>query len=267
KPSWGGIATEGAMALAPSLDTIGLMARSAVDIAEVWPAVTLRSGEASAIRSAAVRTDAFAAADSQGARACREAAADFSGLGLSVSDAGGFPEDADVQALIVMQAEAARVHRGRFADERIDPVLRKRLSKGLGIGDAELAAALARRSILLEAFLGQLGGADVALLPVMPIVTPEVAEVDPSSPRFSGKTLYAMSRFTRFANYLGLPVLAVPPGFDDRGMPLALQIVGRPGSEASLIALGVAFQSRTAWHGIVPAAIRSDIAAEEGSYQ
>ncbi len=109
-----------------------------------------------------------------------------------------------------------------------------------------------------------LGEAEVALLPVMPIATPAVDEVDPASPRFSPRVLYALSRFTRFANYLGLPSLAVPAGFDSSGMPVGLQIVGWPGSDAALLDLGVRLQARTDWHGRVPSAIAAEIAAGQG---
>jgi aspartyl-tRNA(Asn)/glutamyl-tRNA(Gln) amidotransferase subunit A len=74
--------------------------------------------------------------------------------------------------------------------------------------------------------------------------------------------LYAISRFTRFANYLGLPALAVPAGFDGSGMPVGLQIVGLPGSDAALLDLGVRLQARTDWHGRVPTAIAGEIDAE-----
>jgi aspartyl-tRNA(Asn)/glutamyl-tRNA(Gln) amidotransferase subunit A len=75
--------------------------------------------------------------------------------------------------------------------------------------------------------------------------------------------LYALSRFTRFLNYLGLPALAVPAGFDRRGLPVGLQIVGRPGGEASLLEVGVRLQARSDWHSRVPTAIASEIAGEK----
>lgn len=261
KPSWGGIPVEGAMALAPSLDTIGIMARSAADLAQVWPVIAGKGVTPQATRfKLAMLSDAFGASDPAVARACREALDALAGSDITIVPRGGFPEEADRQTLLVMQAEAARTHRDRLEDVRIDATLRKRLGKGLTISDAELSGSLAARAALRAEFLAHvLGEADAALLPTMPIGTPRIADVDPASAGFRPRMLYAMSRFTRFANYLGLPVLAVPVGADDHGMPVGLQIVGRPQSDALLLEIGMQLQRRTDWHRRIPSAIVADI--------
>ena len=132
-------------------------------------------------------------------------------------------------------------------------MLRRRLAKGLDIDDAALAAAVAQRPPLAAAFVAWLGPSDVAILPVMTIRTPPAVECDPERAEFRPRTLYELSRLTRFVNMIGFPAVALPVGFDDRGLPVALQIVGRPGADRALLALAAAVQQRSDWHGRVPA--------------
>ncbi|MGB6446863.1 MAG: amidase [Xanthobacteraceae bacterium] len=265
KPSWGKIATEGTMSLAPSLDTIGLLARSAADLALLWRGLFGETAPAENALSVSVLTDAMAESDVEIARICRTAIDELRPHGIGVDERSGFPTEADRNCLLVMQAEAAREHSTRLDDARIDAVLRKRLSKGRTISDDDLTLALRAREKLRDQFLAdQFGDAAAVVLPVMPIKTPRIAEVDPASPSFKARTLYALSRFTRFANYLGLPALAVPAGFDSRGMPVGLQLVGRPGDDTLLLAIGMALQAETDWHGRVPSAIAGGLVAEKG---
>ena len=264
KAGYGRIPLDGAMRLAPSLDSFGIFARSAVDLALLWPVI---SGDAPAKADepavAVVLQDAFDASDIEIADVCRGAVVVLAESGMKIEVRPGFPEEADKQALIVLQAEPAREHRGRIDDPDIDATLRKRLSKGLSISDRELGEALAACDALRDQFLSSyLGEAAAIILPVMPIRTPRADEVDPASSRFTPRALYALSRFTRFVNYLGLPALAIPAGFDSGGMPVGLQLIGRPGSEATLLRIAVRLQERTDWHGRVPLAIASEFADE-----
>lgn len=264
KPGYGLVPLDGAMRLAPSLDTFGIFARSAADLALLWPYV---SGEPFAAREelprAAVLQDAFFASDAEIAEVCRGAVDVLAASGITVVERSGFPEEADRHVLTVMQAEAAREHRARIDNPTIDATLRKRLAKGLSIGEQDLASALAARDALRDQFmLSCLDESGIAVLPVMPIRTPRVNEVDPASSHFNPRVLYALSRFTRFVNYLGLPALAVPAGLDNGGMPVGLQLIGRPGSEAALLQIAIRLQERTDWHGRVPSAIASEIAGE-----
>jgi aspartyl-tRNA(Asn)/glutamyl-tRNA(Gln) amidotransferase subunit A len=48
-------------------------------------------------------------------------------------------------------------------------------------------------------------------------------------------------------------------GFDDQGLPVGLQIVGRPHGDRALLALAQAVQDRSDWHARVPAAIADDV--------
>ena len=61
------------------------------------------------------------------------------------------------------------------------------------------------------------------------------------------------SRLTRPFNGLGLPALATPCGFSRQGLPLALQIVGRPFDEATVLRAGHAYEQAAGWYRRRPA--------------
>jgi aspartyl-tRNA(Asn)/glutamyl-tRNA(Gln) amidotransferase subunit A len=59
--------------------------------------------------------------------------------------------------------------------------------------------------------------------------------------------MYLSDIFTTPASLVGLPAVAVPTGLDDRGLPLSLQIMGRPFDEATVFRAARALEMRTAW--------------------
>jgi amidase len=64
------------------------------------------------------------------------------------------------------------------------------------------------------------------------------------------RTVLGMSRFYPFCvpwNHLGNPAMAVPAGFAADGMPLSVQLIGRPGDEATLISLAAQLESERPW--------------------
>jgi aspartyl-tRNA(Asn)/glutamyl-tRNA(Gln) amidotransferase subunit A len=256
-PTHGLVSAHGAMPLAPTLDTLGLLARSAQDMTMLIP-VMAQPPRPARIDRATVARDVVAECDPAIRRAMAlaiDAIADAD-VAIEHRPALAAVEAIDRHALIVLQGESARVHRAWIDDVSLSPVLRHRLAKGLKISEEALAGSIAKRAILAADFEDQvLAANDAVILPIMPIPTPSATECDPTSERFSARTLYALSRFTRFVNMLGFPAVALPAGFDDRGMPVGLQIVGRAGSDLALLDLVRRVQSKTDWHGRVPAAI------------
>jgi aspartyl-tRNA(Asn)/glutamyl-tRNA(Gln) amidotransferase subunit A len=96
----------------------------------------------------------------------------------------------------------------------------------------------------------------------MPICTPVFVDVDPASASFSGRRLYDLSHYTRFVNMLGLPAIVIPIGFDDHGLPIGLQLIGRHGRDRDLIAFAAAIQDNSDWHGRVPDGINDLIESD-----
>ena len=258
KPSAGIVPDDGAMALSSSLDTIGLLARGAADILMVGNATRLFDDDNTAdvgTGSIVIAADLLELCDPSVRAACEDGIAVLKRLGMSanVCTAGPAIDENGAAALRVLGAEAAR-NLGSLANLAAEePNLARRVVSGLSVADDALLRDLDARTMAREAFLeGVFGHADFLVTPTMAIRTPTLAEVDPAAPGFSGRTLYALSAFLRFANYLGLPALSLPTGFDDRGMPVGLQIVARPGRDRDLLTLGAAFQAASNWHGRVP---------------
>ena len=63
-------------------------------------------------------------------------------------------------------------------------------------------------------------------------------------------TVLGMSRFYPYCvpwNHLGNPAMSVPSGFAADGMPLAIQVIGRPGDEATLLSLAAQIEAERPW--------------------
>ena len=138
KPTFDLVSTRGAMPLAPTLDTIGLLARSAADLVPVvkiladLPATTL-------VRRVVVPQDVLAQCTPDIVRAQSDLMHVLAGSKVEIEHKNALPSiDAiDVHALNIMSAESARIHRARIDDPGVPPVLRRRLAKGLEVSELD----------------------------------------------------------------------------------------------------------------------------------
>lgn len=156
----------------------------------------------------------------------------------------------------VVKIEGARIHREVLRTQAGDISLAARgaIETGLFLDPSLAARALAVRSAILEHFLAvAFADADVLLLPVTMSVAPRAQDVSQASASDIVAFFAQSGRACRFVNYLGLPALSLPCGFVD-GLPVGLQLVGRPNREAELFALGRGYQQMTEFHLRQPAA-------------
>jgi aspartyl-tRNA(Asn)/glutamyl-tRNA(Gln) amidotransferase subunit A len=86
-------------------------------------------------------------------------------------------------------------------------------------------------------------------------VAPTIAETDVGGGPNAEAVIQGLTRFLRPINYLGLPVLVMPAGFGQHGMPIGLQLIGRPFRDEALAALGIAFQGATDHHSKAPSPV------------
>ena len=139
KPSRGVVPSNGTMALAPSLDVIGFLARAAADLLPIeacFPTTT----SAHSIRRVAVAEDVLADCDTDIVDAIRRVAAAWtkSGIETSTTNIKVLIDACDPSVLALMQGEAAREHQALMESGRLDPVLVKRLAKGRAIADDQM---------------------------------------------------------------------------------------------------------------------------------
>jgi amidase len=89
--------------------------------------------------------------------------------------------------------------------------------------------------------------ADVLLLPVIGEPPVPIGKWDSRSGMW---TLAGMTRRTGFGppwNYVGNPAASIPAGFTDEGLPLSVQLVGRPDDEATLLSLAAQLEAERPW--------------------
>ena len=158
-------------------------------------------------------------------------------------------------AQVTLFSEAAAHHR-EFLRTRPDDYsdqVRTRLEIGLGITAVQyIDAVRARPGALAEFLATTLSRVDVLVTPILNQPIPTIEESDVGGGSAMAPVVSAITRNLRAFNYLGLPVLVVPIGFDRNGLPVGLQMIGRPLGEAPLLALGHRFQQVTDWHRRMP---------------
>ena len=156
---------------------------------------------------------------------------------------------------MVLAVESAAIHRQGLATRPQDygRQVRRRLSRGPLANAMDYYDALRLRGPLLRRFVDDfIGNTDALLLPTVPDVAPLIANTVGDDQTRLEREFLRLSFWTRGINYLGLPALSVPAGAGDKGLPLAVQFVGRPLAEDRVLALGCCFQRATDWHARIP---------------
>lgn len=221
KPTFAAIPTDGVKVISPSLDTVGVLARTTADLATcaaVMTATERGPASAHAPRIAFCRTHEWAAAATTSHAALTATA---SALGL--------PEitlPAEFSALTAAQdtimatevAAALDAEYGTHADQLSDE-LRALIERGRGIADDDVDAAHLVARSCRASLPSALGPYDALLVPAVIGEAPEGLDV-------TGDPL-----FCRAWTLLGAPCVAVPGLTGPDGLPLGMQVVAQPGAD------------------------------------
>jgi aspartyl-tRNA(Asn)/glutamyl-tRNA(Gln) amidotransferase subunit A len=261
RPTYGLIPRGGVMTLSWSLDKVGVLARSAEDIAVVLDAIAARSrsrgqtfSEAASVelKGRSIRVAVAATELDEAAPSIRPALergfAEFRALFPTVIDAEIDRSPPYIPALEdVVRVEGAFGLRKdlvredfRMSDERQLRTLRSGLDVPAGqyLEAVRTTAAEAKR-----AFAAVFSQADVIVSASRVDIAPRLDVERP--PRDATK----LSDLLRAAgNLAGVPGISIPCGSSVEGLPVALQVVGPAGSDRLLLSLAAAFQRSTDYH-------------------
>lgn len=275
KPTHGAVSLAGVMPLSPSLDTVGPLCRSARDAARIMDVIggedradpltawaprpaceAALSGETRGLALARAGGWYAEALDPEIAACHAEALRALADTGLATVET-GTPDMDLIHALghVLLTVEAATLQRPWLETRPQDyaPQVLARIEPGLAYPATAYAEGLMRRGALAKSWLDTvLGGADAALLPVVPVPVPTIAETTEGDGDAVAAVIARLTRTTRAINYLGLPSVSVPCGFSASGLPVAFQLVGRPWAEPLLLRIADAFQRVTDWHRRTP---------------
>lgn len=241
KPTRGLVPIEGVLPLAPSMDTVGPMARSVMDLRPILSVIA----DADATRPAAPWPLKVGVFDAPGAReesvthALAAAVAAFKQFDADTVevDIPNFSQTL-VDNFVILGFEATLYHR-QWAHkwDLYTPYVRDRLADAAKITPEQYADALAAAGVLRAQLDSLLEKVDLILMPGVPF---------PASPAYDEEVVVAgesedrdtgLCRNTAFANLTGHPALAVPAGLDN-GLPVGVQLVGRYLSDFELIDIG-----------------------------
>ncbi|WP_114559308.1 amidase [Desertihabitans aurantiacus] len=269
KVTFGRVPKSGVVPLGYSLDSIGPMARSAWDCAALLEVMAgydpsdpnsahapveryteALDGDVEGLRIALPVPYFFdhEALDPEQRDAVLAAVSTLTGLGATSTETSLPHADIAKDANhIILVGEAYAYHRnnlvGRWAD--YGRWTRSALARGAFYTAADYAQAGRFRRMFSEAVAAMLTEYDVIITPAAPAPAEIASEMNPSK-RLS------MPNFTGHWNLTGLPAVAVPVGLSSQGLPLSMQVIGKPFAEGTVLKVADVLQRVTDHHLLQP---------------
>jgi aspartyl-tRNA(Asn)/glutamyl-tRNA(Gln) amidotransferase subunit A len=259
KPTHAALSTEGAFPLSWSLDTVGILARSVEDCAFLFalcrtpgPGTSAAAPTVIGIPRSFYDTHTIPAV----ARAWEQARTVVEQAGYRLQDVAVI-ETEEIRSLtrLVMRSEAAALHRAAIAShpERYPLAVRNFITAGEGVLATDYIDALRLRAVLLRRALADtFGEADLILVPTVPVLPPRYDAIANAADPAAWRSVALLAQHTQPASYLGLPALSVPFTLSQDGLPIGMQVIGRPWAEEALFAAARPLQAHWQSLGATP---------------
>jgi len=228
KPTWGLVSLDGCFPLAPSLDHGGPMARSTEECAAMMAALApgFERSTLGSLADVCVGVAWTEQAEPLVRSRVEEAAARF-------PDRRAVDPPLEEGARTVFMREVADVHRELYAEhsDLYGANVAAKLELCLAVTDGEYEAGLRARETYRETMRELFEEIDLIVTPTLPVVAP-LAGQDERDLRGT------LTMLTWPFNVIGAPALALPCGLAEDGLPASVQIAGRPGEDALVLAAG-----------------------------
>lgn len=252
KPTFGRVPLDGIVPLSATMDHGGPMAATVRDVALLLEALVTPASKtpSTADRFMAAIGDATRGpvrlgrlrgfyetmAEPEMQAAIESAASDYASRGAMVVDVPLPPSFETILAnhKRLIAGGAARVHGTLFTSARDTflPKIGALLEEGLTVTDEELAELIAKQEIARRELLAAMDGLDAVLCPASRGPAPDTTSTgDPS--------------FNAPWSYTGLPVVSFPIATSSAGLPMCVQMIGRPWEEVSLFRVAAWCENRT----------------------
>ncbi|MGE7435545.1 amidase [Kitasatospora sp. NPDC001175] len=265
KPTYGLVPRHGVTSLSWSLDHVGPITRTVEDTALVLsalaghdprdPASLATSGpdyrpggatELTGVRIGVPRNYYFDHVDPEVEAAVRRATAELESLGAQLVEV-EIPMTRYIQAtqwgLMVPEATAYHERTVRAVPELYQADVRILLEAGELMPAGDYLRAQRSRTLMQQAWARLLEEVDVIAAPTVPATA---VKADDEAITWSDGTVEGVSdayvRLSAPANITGVPSLSVPVGHDTSGLPIGMQLLGRPLGEPVLLRVGHAYE-------------------------
>jgi aspartyl-tRNA(Asn)/glutamyl-tRNA(Gln) amidotransferase subunit A len=258
KPTYDLVPRGGVVPLSWSLDHVGPITRTVADAALVLPVLTgLRLStpdeNLAGLRVGVPRNHYFERVDPEVETVVRHAIERLESLGARVVDV-EVPMTRYLQAiqwgLMVPEATAYHERTLRTVPELYTPDVRVLLEAGELLPAGDYLRARRARTLLRRSWLRVLDDVDVLAAPAVPLTAVPAGQETVTWPDGTTETVSdAYVRLSAPANITGVPALTVPAGADAAGLPIGLQLLGRPHSEPLLLRVGQASERSLAVAG------------------
>jgi len=266
KPTWGRVSCFGTFPLAPSLDHVGTMARSAGDAAVLLGAIAGHDSKdpttlldpvsdylsSDDVRGMRIGVDAcwnYEDVDESVERALKHVTQVFTELGAILIDVTVPNVEQSVMDWTPLCAvEAAVAHENTYPSRKAEygPVLASVLQAGHEISATEFHKILRRRTELRGRFAELLRQVDVLLAPAQPFAPLTLDTI--RSLGEQPELILKLQRFTAPFDMTGQPTITLPAGLSEENLPIGFQLIAGHLSEPRLVRAARAFQKATSWH-------------------